>query len=104
MLINLELLPNMIFLKTYKCKVYVESKFTKHSFQTIQINSEPLDLIHLDISDLKMVQTRGEKKYYITFIDYCTRYDYIYLLRSKDEALKIFKYYKNKVENQLHKK
>jgi hypothetical protein len=27
-----------------------------------------LDLIHLDIVDLKFMQTRGEKKYYITFI------------------------------------
>jgi hypothetical protein len=33
-----------------------------------------------------------------------TRYYYIYLLRSKDEALEMLKYYKNKVENQLDKK
>ena len=56
------------------------------------------------ISDLKFVQTRGEKKYYITFIDNCTRYCYTYLLKSKDKALKMFKCYKNKVENQLNKK
>ncbi|KAK6147914.1 hypothetical protein DH2020_018826 [Rehmannia glutinosa] len=31
----------------------------------------------------------------------CTRFCYLYLLRSKDEALEAFKNYKNEVENQL---
>ena len=45
-----------------------------------------------------------KKKYFITFIDDCTRYCYVYLLNSKDEAIKAFKQYKNEVENQLNKK
>ena len=53
--------------------------------------------------DLKFVQTRGGKKYFITFINDCTRYCYVYLLRSKDEALEMFKLYKTEVENQLGK-
>ncbi|XP_068314976.1 uncharacterized protein [Pyrus communis] len=52
----------------------------------------------------KFVQTRGGKIYFITFIDDCTRYCYVYLLRSKDEALEAFTNYKNEVENQLSKK
>jgi hypothetical protein len=51
------------------------------------------------ISDLKFVQIRGEKIYYIPLIDNCTTYCYPYLLKSKDKALKMFKCYKNKVEN-----
>ena len=50
------------------------------------------------------MQTRGEKKYYIILMNDYTMYYYIYLLRSKDEALEMLKYYKNKVENQLDKK
>ena len=50
------------------------------------------------------MQTRGDKKYFITFIDDCTHFCYVYLLRSKDEALDAFKLYKNEVENQLSKK
>ena len=34
----------------------------------------------------------------------CTRFCYIYLLRSKDEALHYFKIYKAEVENQLERK
>jgi hypothetical protein len=58
----------------------------------------------LDIGDLKFVQTRGVKKYCIIFIDDCTRYCYTYFLKRKDEALEMFKHYKNEVENQLNKK
>ena len=76
----------------------------KAPFHSIERNIEPLELIHSDIYDLKFVQTNGVKKYFITFIDDCTRYSYVYLIRSKDEALEVFKHYKNEVENQLRKK
>ena len=44
------------------------------------------------------------KNYFITFIDDCSKYCYVYLLHSKDEALNSFKTYKAEVENQLEKK
>jgi transposase InsO family protein len=37
-------------------------------------------------------------------IDDASRYCYVYLLKTKDEALNYFKTYKAKVENQLEKK
>jgi hypothetical protein len=39
----------------------------------------------------------------MTFIDDCSRFCHVYLLKSKDEALHYFKIYKAKVENQLEK-
>jgi hypothetical protein len=48
--------------------------------------------------------TRGGKKYFMTLIDDSTRYCYVYLLKSKDEALDFFKIYKAEVENQLERK
>lgn len=61
-------------------------------------NIEPLELIHTDMCDFKMVQTTGGKKYFIIFIYDCTRYRYIYLLKSKDEAIfEAFKKYKTEV-------
>ena len=41
--------------------------------------------------------------YFITFIDDCTRYCYVYLLNSKDEAMNMFLTYKAEVKNQLNK-
>ena len=64
---------------------------TKIPFKTIQRSTESLNLIHMDICDLKMVQSRGGKKYFITFIDDCTRYCDVYVLSSKNEALEVFK-------------
>ena len=40
----------------------------------------------------------------MTLIDDCTRFCYVYLLNTKDEALHYFKVYKAEVENQLEKK
>ena len=64
-------------------------------FISIERRTEPLDLIHSDVRDLKSIQTKGGKKYFITFIDDCTRYNYVYLLRSKDEAIEASIQYKN---------
>jgi len=50
------------------------------------------------------VLTKGGKKYFMTLIDDSTRFCYVYLLKTKDEALHYFKIYKAKVENQLEKK
>jgi len=44
--------------------------------------------------------TRGEKRYFITFINNYSRFTYVYLLRTKDEAFKKFKEFKKMVENQ----
>lgn len=72
-------------------------------FHYVERSTEPLDLIHTDICVLKFVQTRGGNKYFITFIDDCTRYCYVYLLKSKDKAIEVFRHYKLEVENQLSK-
>ena len=76
-LMNLDLLPKFKIDANHKCEIRVESKLTRSSFHNI------------------------EKKYFVTFIDDCTRYCYVYLLRSKDEALEKFMHYKNEVENLL---
>jgi transposase InsO family protein len=49
------------------------------------------------------VLTKGGKKYFTILIDDCTRFCYIYLLKSKDEALHYFQVYKAEVENQLER-
>ena len=103
-LINMKHILNFQIDLKYKCETYVEVKLTRSSFQTSKRNIEPLDLIHSDICNFKSIQTRGGNKYFITFIDDCTKYCYVYLLKSKDKALVKFIFYKNEVENQLNRK
>ena len=78
MLINMNLLPSFSIDFKHKCEVCVEAKMAKPPFHSIERNTEPLDLIHSDIYDLKFVQTREGKRYFITFIDDCTRYCYVF--------------------------
>jgi len=87
----------------HKCEICTEAKFAKSLFHLIDQNTEPLGLIHSDLCNLKFAPTRGVKKYFITFIDDCIRYCYVYLLNNKDEAMNIFLIYKAEVENQLNK-
>ncbi|KAJ9556794.1 LOW QUALITY PROTEIN: hypothetical protein OSB04_011408 [Centaurea solstitialis] len=101
---KLNCIPNCDIDSKYKCPICVVAKLTRTSFQSIDSKTEPLDLIHTDVCDLKSIPTRGGNKYFITFIDDSTKYCYVYLLKSKDEAIDKFMVYKTEVENQLNKK
>ena len=103
-LINMELIPKLTIDNQHKCEACVEAKLSRTSFHSIERSSEPLELIHTDVCDMNIVQSRGGKKYFVTFIDDSTRFCYVYLLRSKDEAIESFIHYKNEVENQLGKR
>ena len=104
-MVNLNLLPKFDVNIHNKCEICTESKFARQSFKLVQERSnELLSLIHSDLCDFKAIPSRGGKNYFITFIDDCSKYCYVYLLHSKDEALNSFKTYKAEVENQLEKK
>ena len=87
-----------------KCEVCIQAKMSKKPFPTAQRDSQILDLIHSDICELNGILTRGGKRYFITFVDDHSRYTYVYLMRTKDEAFEMFKRYKSEVENQKEKK
>ncbi|KAK8554259.1 hypothetical protein V6N12_031225 [Hibiscus sabdariffa] len=62
--------------------------------------SDLLGLIHSDVCGPMNTQARGGFQYFITFTDDFSRYEYIYLMRHKSEALEKFKEFKNEVQNQ----
>ena len=99
-----EYIPKLTIDSKHKCETCVEAKLTRSSFKRVERNTKVLDLIHSDICDLKFAPTRGGNKYFITFIDDCTKYCYVYLLKSKDEAIDKFKIYKEEVETQQTEK
>ncbi|KAH7844842.1 hypothetical protein Vadar_032277 [Vaccinium darrowii] len=103
-LVNLDHIPAFHIDTNHKCETCVEAKLTRTSFRSVERSTEPLELIHSDVCDLKYVQMPNANKYFITFIDDSTKYCYVYLLKSKDEALDKFILFKNEVENQLSTK
>ena len=100
-IINLNHIPTFQIDIKHKCETCVEAKMTRLSIHTIERNTEPLDMIHTDICDLKFAPTRGGNKYFIAFFDDNTKYCYVYFLKRKEEALEKFILYKIEVENQL---
>lgn len=61
-----------------------------------------MSLIHSDVSGPMEVASLGDKRYFLTFIDDCTRKVFVYFLKSKTEVLEKFKIFKNFVENQAN--
>ena len=57
--------------------------------------------VHSDLWGPAPVESRGGRKYYVTFIDDKTRLTTLYLLRTKDEAPRIYKSYEAWVETQM---
>ena len=103
-LINMNCIPKFKIDSNKKCETCIEAKMTRTSFHSIHRQSEPLELVHTDLCDFKSTQSRGGNKYFMTFIDDSTKYCYVYLLKSKDQALEKFSLYKSEVENQLNRK
>ncbi|GJR37734.1 zinc finger, CCHC-type containing protein [Tanacetum coccineum] len=85
---------------TEKCKTCMLTKITKKPFQNVQRETEVLELIHSDLCDSHATPSLGNKKYFVSFIDDASRFCYVYLLHTKDEALDKFKVFKTEVELQ----
>jgi len=76
------------------------TKITRQPFKRIERSSMVLDLFHSNVCDLHGWPIIGGKKYFVTFIDDCTRFCYVYLMHSKGEVLDKFKKFKAHVELQ----
>jgi hypothetical protein len=104
-LANLYLILKFDLVKGSKCQVCVQSMQPHKPHKAAEArNLAPLDLIHFDLCEMNRILIKGGKRYFITFINDSTRFCYVYLLKSKDEALHYFKAYKAEVENQIERK
>jgi hypothetical protein len=104
-LANMSLISKFTNVKGSKYQVCVQAKQPRKSHKTAEARVlAPLELIHSDLCEMNGELTKGGKRYFMTLIDDSTRYCYVYLLKSKDEALKFFKIYKAEAENQLDRK
>lgn len=77
------------------------NKITRTPFKRVERSSNILELIHSDLCDFHSTPSLGNKRYMVTFIDDYSRFCYVYLLHSKDEALTKFDVYKREVELQV---
>ncbi|GJT05574.1 zinc finger, CCHC-type containing protein [Tanacetum coccineum] len=87
-------------MNTKKCKTCMLTKITKKPFQNVKRETKVLELIHSDLCDLHATPSLENKIYFVIFIDDASRFCYVYLLHTKDEALDKFKVFKTEVELQ----
>jgi hypothetical protein len=104
-LATMSLIPNITIVKGSKCHSCVQSKQPRKPHKAVEERHlAPLELIHYDLCEMNGVLTKGGKRYFMTLIDDVSRFCYVYLLKTKDEALDYFKIYKAEVKNQLERK
>ena len=101
---SLGLIPKLPLKDFEKCESYSQAKITKTPHKSVIRVSEPLDLIHSDICEFEGILTRNGKRYFITFIDDCSNFSYVYLLKNKSEAIDMFKIFLSEIENQFNRK
>jgi len=71
--------------------VCVESKQHHKPYKADAVRDlATLELIHSNLCEMNGELAKGEKWYFMAFINDCTRFCYVYLLKSKDKALITF--------------
>jgi hypothetical protein len=101
----LNLILNLSIVKGSKYQSCVQSKQPRKPHKAAEKRHlTPLELIHSDICEMNGVLTEGGQRYFITMIDDASKYCYVYLMKTKGEALNCLKTYKAKVKNQIEKK
>ena len=73
------------------CTVCLEGKFAKLPFPYPAIKSAtPLEVIHSDVWGPSPTVSINGFRYYVSFIDECTRFTWIFPMKNKGEVYSIF--------------
>ncbi|RZC25854.1 40S ribosomal protein S17-4 [Glycine soja] len=94
-------LSTLDFANFETCVDCIKGKQTNKSKKGAKRSSNLLEIIHIDICCPDM--DANSLRYFITFIEDYSRYMYLYLLHSKNEALDAFIVFKAEVEKQCGK-
>ena len=100
-MVNDKVLNTLDFTNFDSCIDYIKGKKTDNFKKGAKRSIDVLEIIHSDICCPNM-DAHG-RKYFISFIDDCSRYMYLYMLHNKDEALDAVKVFKAEVEKQCGK-
>ena len=88
-----------------KCETCSQAKIIKRPHKSVVRNIELFELIHYDLWEFEGILTHGGNRYVITFIDDCSKYTTVYLLKNKSDAFeKKNQDFLKEVENQFGRK
>ncbi len=87
------------------CEACLAGKMTSGPFPSSDsISEHPLELVHSDLHGPLPVATAEGYRYWMTFIDDCTKLQAVMYLRRKSDTFEAFKTFKAYAENQLNAK
>jgi len=87
------------------CETCIQGKSSRLPFVDIgKQSTNLLDLVHSDLCGPMSIDSIGGAKYFLTFIDDCSRKKFLYFIREKNQVLTMFIKFKNLVENQTNQK
>ena len=99
---RLNMIPKLYLHEFEKCACCNQAKITKASYKSIITVIESIELIHFDLCEFDgMLNSR---RYFITFIDDCSEFTFIYFLKNKSDAFDMFKAFVIEVENLFNKR
>ena len=89
----------------FQCETCILAKSHRASFP-LYLNKKdtPFALIHLDVWGPSPITTVNGFKWFVLFVDDCTRMTWLYLLKHKDEVLGVFKSFHAMVQTQFSAK
>ncbi|CAJ2655949.1 unnamed protein product [Trifolium pratense] len=84
------------------CEVCELAKHKRASFPVSnKVSTSPFYLIHTDVWGPSNVPNISGARWFVTFIDDCTRVTWVYLLRQKSEVTSVFLHFFSLVKNQF---
>ncbi|CAL5443960.1 unnamed protein product [Camellia sinensis] len=69
--------------------------------KSTSISVSPFSLVHTDVWGPSPVLTKGGSVYYVSFVDDCTRYTWIYLMTHKSDFYQIYRTFQSMVTTQF---
>ncbi|KAK1423646.1 hypothetical protein QVD17_18952 [Tagetes erecta] len=87
---------------TQVCEGCLVAKQTRQSFpdEAQWRASKPLELVHADLCGPITPETMAGNRYFLLIVDDYSRYMWVFIIKTKDEALEKFKDFKTQVENE----
>nr|GEV41475.1 zinc finger, CCHC-type [Tanacetum cinerariifolium] len=105
--LNMKFQPSGAIVHVCKDRCWFKTYESLNDRSILHMGNKSTTLVHgrgcvdlSDLCDLHATPSLGNKKYFMAFIDDASRFCYVYLLHSKDEALDKFKVFKPEVELQ----
>lgn len=84
----------------YNCETCAKGKMSRKALpKRSQRQTDLLDIVHTDICGPMQMESIGQSRYFITFIDDSSRWCEVRFLRKKSDTFQAFKEYKAMVEN-----